>query len=89
MKILLYLCIRKLNNKTMTETLRQVGDIQLIKGKLASEGLYNVFNVVTEELGFWFDDEVKDTFLNMTDDEFLDESRINFEITSFIDDTNT
>ena len=73
----------------MTETLRQVGDVQLIKGKLASEGLYNVFNVVTEELGFWFDDEVKDTFLNMTDDEFLDEARINFEIASFIDETNT
>ena len=89
MKKMLYICIRKLNNKTMTETLRQVGDVQLIKGKLASEGLYNVFNVVTEELGFWFDDEVKDTFLNMTDDEFLDESRINFEIASFIDDTNT
>lgn len=73
----------------MTETLRQVGDVQLIKGKLASEGLYNVFNVVTEELGFWFDDEVKDTFLNMTDDEFLDESRINFEIASLFGDTNT
>ena len=89
MKKLLYLCIRNLNNKTMTETLRQVGDVQLIKGKLASEGLYNVFNVVTEELGFWFDEEIKDMFLNMSDGEFLDESRINFEIASFIDDTNT
>ena len=72
----------------MTETLRQVGDVQLIKGKLASEGLYNVFNVVTEELGFWFDEEIKDMFLNMSDDEFLNESRINFEIVLFMDDTD-
>jgi hypothetical protein len=60
--------------------LRQVGDVQLNEGQLMARGLYNLFNTETKQVSLWFDDEVKDSMLELSDDEFLEESRIKFEI---------
>jgi hypothetical protein len=60
--------------------LRQVGSVTLNKGTLASEGLFNLFNIETEEVSLWFDEDEKNAMLNLSDEQFLHESRVKFEI---------
>jgi hypothetical protein len=62
------------------KVLRQVDSVQLNEGQLMAKGLNNLFNTETKEVSLWFDDEVKESMMEMSDDEFLDEARIKFEI---------
>jgi hypothetical protein len=59
--------------------LRKVGDVQLNEGQLMAKGLNNLYNIETGELSLWFDDEVKDSMVKLSDEEFLVEARIKFE----------
>ncbi len=59
--------------------LRKVGDVQLNEGQLMAKGLNNLYNVETGQVSLWFDDEVKDSMMELSDEEFLVEARIKFE----------
>lgn len=60
--------------------LREVNNIQLNEGDGMSKGLFNLSNEDSESLSLWFDGDVKDSLMKMSDDEFIEESRIKFEI---------
>jgi hypothetical protein len=45
-----------------------------------AKGLNNLFNTETQQVSLWFDDEIKDAMLQLSDEEFLEESRIKFEV---------
>ena len=53
------------------EILRKVGGVELTKGNLAANGLFNLFNTETEQVSFWFDEETKNVMMNLSDDEFI------------------
>jgi hypothetical protein len=53
------------------KVLRQVDSVQLNEGQLMAKGLNNLFNTETKEVSLWFDDEVKESMMEMSDDEFL------------------
>jgi hypothetical protein len=59
--------------------LRKVGDVQLNEGNLMAKGLNNLYNVETGQVSLWFDDEVKNAMMKLSDEEFLVEARIKFE----------
>jgi len=61
------------------KVLRKVGDVQLNEGQLMAKGLNNLNNEKTGQLSFWFDDDVKEAMMKLSDDEFLTEARIKFE----------
>jgi hypothetical protein len=68
-----------MNNKTKEmEVLRKVGDIELNKGSLMANGLFNLSD--GDEVSLWFDEETKDDLMSMTDDEFFDEARVMIEL---------
>ena len=50
------------------EILRKTERHSLNKGTLQATGLYNVSN--KNDVSFWFDEEVKDELINMSDDDF-------------------
>jgi hypothetical protein len=62
------------------KVIRQVDNVQLNEGQLMAKGLNNLFNTETNQVSLWFDDEVKDAMLKLSDEEFLEESRIKFEV---------
>lgn len=62
------------------KVLRQVGSVQLNEGQLMAKGLNNLFNTETQQVSLWFDDEIKDAMLKLSDEEFLEESRMKFEV---------
>lgn len=59
------------------EILRTVGKYQLNEGDAMASGLFNVVDTelmeTTEDDGvsFWFGEETKDDFMNMTDEDFI------------------
>ncbi len=59
--------------------LRKVGDVQLNEGNLMAKGLNNLYNEKTNQLSFWFDDEVKNAMMKLPDDVFLQIARLRFE----------
>jgi hypothetical protein len=65
--------------------IRQVGAVQLNQGYQMAIGLYNLFNTETQETSYWFDHRTKDELMQMSDENFLHEARVQFEVAS-IDD---
>lgn len=61
------------------EVLKRVGNVTLNKGYGAANGLFNLSNIETNEVSFWFDDSEADDLLSMSDDNFLAEARVKFE----------
>ena len=53
-----------------------------------ARGLYNLMNSETNELSFWFNEEVKDSLLAMTDEQFIHEARVQFEVAELDDQAN-
>lgn len=62
------------------KVIRQVGAVQLNHGNLMANGLFNLMNTETKEVSYWFDHRTKDELVKMTDEQFLDEARVHFEI---------
>mgnify|MGYP000877428614 CR=1 FL=1 len=59
------------------EILRKVNNIQLNKGNLMANGLFNLA-FITENVvavSVWFDEEEKDRLLALSDDEFSKEAK--------------
>jgi hypothetical protein len=50
------------------DIIREVNGIQLNKGNLMANGLFNVSN--NTDVSFWFDTETKDELINASDEEF-------------------
>ena len=70
------------------KVIRQVGTISLNQGTSMARGLYNLMDSETDELSFWFNEEVKDSLLAMTDEQFIHEARVQFEVAELDDKTN-
>jgi len=64
------------------EILRQVNDWELNKGGLMANGLFNVTNIENQFISNWFDYEIKDELLSLSDDKFIDRC-IELTINSF------
>lgn len=75
--LLFYICSINLKYVNMV-VLRQVGNVQLNEGQLMAKGLNNLFNTETEQVSLWFDDEVKDSMLKLSDEAFLEVARVQF-----------
>ena len=60
------------------KVLRQVGSVQLNEGQLMAKGLNNLFNTETQQVSLWFDDEIKDAMLELSDEEFIEVARVQF-----------
>jgi hypothetical protein len=60
--------------------LREVNNIQLNEGDGMAKGLFNLSNEDSGALSLWFDGDVKDSLMKLSEDEFIEESRIKFEI---------
>jgi len=54
----------------MTEVIRETKLYQLNKGNGMANGLYNVSEKNGNGLSFWFDEEVKEKFMQLSDKEF-------------------
>lgn len=61
------------------EILRQVGNVKLNKGNEPARGLFNLSNIETNEVSFWFDEDEANNLLQMNDENFLSEARVKFE----------
>ena len=59
--------------------LRQVGDVQLNEGQLMAKGLNNLYNTETKQVSLWFDNEVKDSMMKLSDEEFIEVARVEFK----------
>tara|TARA_R110000772_G_C13310268_1_gene440110 strand:+ start:29633 stop:29827 length:195 start_codon:yes stop_codon:yes gene_type:complete len=53
------------------EVLRKVNGIKLNKGDGMARGLYNVSDDDSDGLSFWFDEEIKDELISLSDKYFL------------------
>lgn len=76
--LLFYICGINLKYVNMV-VLRQVGNVQLNEGQLMAKGLNNLFNTETEQVSLWFDDEVKDSMLKLSDEAFLEVATAQFK----------
>jgi hypothetical protein len=61
------------------KVLRQVGNVQLNEGQLMAKGLNNLFNTETKQVSLWFDNEVKDSMMKLSDEEFIEVARVEFK----------
>lgn len=68
--------------------IRQVGTITLNQGVSMAQGLFNLMDSETNELSFWFNKDVKEGLLAMTDEQFIHEARVHFEVAELDDKTN-
>ena len=59
--------------------LRTFHGINLNEGNLAASGLFNLFDIETNEVSDWFDTETKDELLLMSDSEFYEYAQKNIE----------
>jgi len=62
------------------KVLREVSEFKLNQGNLMANGLFNISN--DNELSLWFDNEVAQNLLQMTDEEFCYECRVKLLIDS-------
>jgi len=60
--------------------LRTVGQITLNEGNLAGQGLFNISDESNNNLSLWFDAEVKNEYLAMTEQEFTSEATEAFRV---------
>lgn len=61
------------------EVLRIVKQYKLYKGSLQANGLYNLFDTETEMTSLWFDEETKESLMNMCESEFISYCEENIE----------
>jgi hypothetical protein len=66
------------------KVLRQVGNVQLNEGQLMAKGLNNLYNIETKQVSLWFGDELKDSMMKLSDEEFLVEARNQFNYVEHI-----
>jgi hypothetical protein len=62
------------------KVLREVGGVQLNEGNLMAKGLNNLYNEKTGEVSLWFDDELKNSLMEFSDDEFIFSAKLYFQI---------
>jgi hypothetical protein len=62
------------------KVLREVGGVQLNEGNLMAKGLNNLYNEKTGEVSLWFDDELKNSLMEFSDDEFISSAKLYFQI---------
>ena len=62
------------------KVLREVGGVQLNEGNLMAKGLNNLYNEKTGEVSLWFDDELKNSLMEFSDDEFIFSAKLHFQI---------
>lgn len=64
----------------MIKVLRQVGSIQLLEGRQMMKGLNNIYDEESGEVSLWFDDELKSSLMELSDDEFIFSAKLHFQI---------
>lgn len=62
------------------KVLRKVGGVQLNEGNLMAKGLNNLYNEESGEVSLWFDDELKSSLMELSDDEFIFSAKLHFQI---------
>jgi len=60
------------------KVLREVNGYKLNQGNLMANGLFNISDE-NNNVSLWFDEEIAQGLLSMSDDEFCDECRIKIE----------
>lgn len=70
------------------KAIRKVNNVTLNEGSGQAKGLYNLFNKDTNEVSLWFDKDAAYSLLKMSDEEFLHEARVKFEISEMAEFDN-